>query len=85
MKNTLEDLRNHLFAALEGLADTEKPLDLERAKAISQVGQTIIETAKIEVKYLEVTGSDVNGRFFPQSEGERAERTRRELEAGRRQ
>lgn len=85
MKNTLEDLRNHLFAALEGLADNEKPLDIERAKAIAQVGQTIIESAKIEVKYLEITGNDANGKFFPLSDSDRADRTRRELEAGRRQ
>lgn len=56
MKNKIEDLRNHLFAALEGLADEEKPLDLERAKTIAAVAQTIINSAKVEVEYMEVTG-----------------------------
>ena len=31
-KNKIEDLRDHLFAALEGLSDEEKPMDLERAR-----------------------------------------------------
>jgi hypothetical protein len=82
MKNTMADLRNHLFAALEGLADTDKPLDIERAKAISQVAQTVIETAKVEVKFLAVSGSEPGSQFFPISETERAERTRRALASG---
>ncbi|MHB8368952.1 MAG: hypothetical protein ACYDBP_04565 [Leptospirales bacterium] len=61
MKNRIEDLRNHLFAALEGLADEEKPLDLERAKAIATVAQTIINSAKVEVEYLEITGQGGSG------------------------
>lgn len=81
MKNTLEDLRNHLFAALEGLADTEKPLEIERAKAISQVAGVIIESARVEVKYLEATGQETGGKFFPISESDRAERTRRALDS----
>lgn len=38
MKNQLTDLRNHLFATLEALQDDDKPMDIERAKAICQVG-----------------------------------------------
>ncbi len=49
MKNKMVDLRNHLFAALEGLSDPEKPMELERAKAIADVAQTIINSAKVEV------------------------------------
>lgn len=55
MKNKIEDLRNHLFAALEGLADGEKPMEIERAKAIADVGRVIIETAKAEVAFLQAT------------------------------
>jgi len=54
MKNKLEDLRNHLFVALEGLLDEEKPLEIERAKAVAQVGAVLVETAKVEVKAIEV-------------------------------
>jgi hypothetical protein len=29
MQNKIEDLRNHLFACLESLADPEKPMELD--------------------------------------------------------
>lgn len=37
MKNKIEDLRNHLFEALEALKDTDKPMELDRAKTIANV------------------------------------------------
>lgn len=52
---TIDDLRKHLFTVLEGLADKEKPMDLERAKATCEVAQTIINGAKVQVDYLRVT------------------------------
>jgi hypothetical protein len=55
-KNTLQDLRDHLFATLESLADPEKPGDIDRAKAICQTAQSIIDTARVEIKYIEVVG-----------------------------
>lgn len=56
MKNKLEDLRNHLFAALEGLADESKPMDVERAKAIADVGRVVIEAAKTELAIQQLQG-----------------------------
>lgn len=54
---TIADLRGHLFAALRGLTDPEKPMDIERARAVSDMAQTIINSAKVEVDYLRVSGS----------------------------
>ena len=56
MKNRLEDLRNHLFATLEGLTDPdpEKPMDIERAKAVTAVAGKMIDSAKVEVDFLRV-------------------------------
>lgn len=56
MKNKIEDLRNHLFATLEALQDEEKPMDLDRAKVIAEVAQTVINSAKVEVDFAKVTG-----------------------------
>jgi hypothetical protein len=56
VKNKIEDLRNHLFATIEGLMDDEKPLDIERAKAIADVAQVIVNSAKVEVDFLKVSG-----------------------------
>ncbi len=64
MKNKVEDLRNHLFATIEGLLDPDQPLDIERAKAVAQVGSVIIESAKVEVKALETLGGQVNSDFL---------------------
>lgn len=50
--NTGEGLRVELFATLRALR--EGKIDVERAKAISEVAQTIINSAKVEVDYLRV-------------------------------
>lgn len=68
MRNKIEDLRNHLFATLEALQDTEKPMDIERAKAISDVAQTIINSAKVEVDFAKVTGKTPSSVFLPNEE-----------------
>lgn len=65
MKNKIEDLRNHLFATLEALQDEDKPMDFERAKTISYVAQTIINSAKAEIDYLKITGAVGGTDFIP--------------------
>lgn len=69
MKNKVEDLRDHLFETIEALKDKEQPMDIERAKAIAQVAQTIIESAKTEVKFLETVGGTAHSNFFPPEGG----------------
>lgn len=64
MKNKLDDLRNHLFEVIEALKDEEKPMDIARAKAVSEVAQTLIETAKTETRYLELVGGQSASDFF---------------------
>ena len=56
MKNKISDLRDHLFATLESLRDEDKPMELDRAKAIAEVSQQIINSAKVECEFLEITG-----------------------------
>lgn len=65
MKNKIEDLRNHLFATLESLQDDEKPMDINRAKAIADVAQVIVNSAKIEVDFIR-TGRDGGTGFIPE-------------------
>lgn len=75
-KNKISDLRDHLFATLEALSDPEKPMDLARAHAISEVAQTIINSAKVEVDLLKVVGDALPGsKFFdaPESKFARIE------------
>lgn len=65
-KNKMTDLRDHLFATLESLRDEEKPMDLDRARTISRVAQTLIDSAKVEVelvKALDRSGPATRGFF----------------------
>jgi len=60
----INDLRSHLFEAIQGLKN--KTMDLDTAKAISDISQTIINTAKVEVDYMKVTGGTiVSSGFIP--------------------
>ncbi len=61
MKNKIENLRDHLFATLEALRDKDSPMDIERARAISTVANSIIETAKVEVRFIETVGGKGTG------------------------
>lgn len=56
MKDKMVDLRQHLFETLEGLMDKDEPMELDRAKAVSEVAQTLINSAKVEVDFIKATG-----------------------------
>ena len=65
MKNKITDLRDHLFETLEALKDKENPMEIERARAISDVAQTIINSAKVEVEFMKTSGGNGSG-FVPE-------------------
>ena len=48
-KNQINHLRDHLFETLEALKDPDNPMELERAKAICEISQCIVNSAKVEV------------------------------------
>lgn len=61
MNRDIQGLRNHLFAQLEKLGDEDMAGDdlkqeIERGKSISQLSASILDTAKAEFKYMELTG-----------------------------
>lgn len=61
MKNKIEDLRDHLFTTIEALLDEEKPMDIDRAKAVADVAQVMINSAKVEVEFMKTTGGTGSG------------------------
>jgi len=65
MKNRLGDLRNHLFETIEMLKDEEKPMDIKRAQAIKDVAQTVINSAKLEIEFMELVGCKGSGFLEP--------------------
>lgn len=52
----LSALRAHLFDAIRGVRDGS--LDLDKAKAINEIGKTLTETARVEVDFLRASGGD---------------------------
>lgn len=64
MPNNIDDLRDHLFDTLKALKDEKNPMDVSRAKAISEVAGRIIDTAKVENDHLKLTGATGSG-FIP--------------------
>lgn len=53
MSKNLSDLREALFDALQKVKDGS--LDIDKARAINEIGKTLVDTAKVEVDYLRVT------------------------------
>lgn len=70
-QNKIEDLRNHLFAQLErlgdeSLSDEAMQKEIERSKAISDVSQVVINSAKLEVDYMKHVGGRPATGFIPE-------------------
>jgi hypothetical protein len=63
MKNSMVDLRNHLFETLEELKDKENPMPVDRALAIAEVASQLIETAKVEVAFIKATDASGENAF----------------------
>ena len=51
MNNDLEELRAHLFGAMRMVKSGE--MDVSQARTISDLGRTLIGTAKVELQYME--------------------------------
>ena len=64
-KHGISDLRDHLFETLAGLRDKQNPLDIDRARAVSDIAKVIVESAKVEVDFLKVTGAVRSTGFLP--------------------
>jgi hypothetical protein len=61
-KDKIQDLRHHLFETIEMLKDKE--MDIATAKAIAEVSQVIVNTAKVEVSFIRVTQSTEDTGFI---------------------
>jgi hypothetical protein len=67
-RNKITDLRDHLFETLESLKDPDRPMPIDRARAIAEVAQTIINSAKVEVDLVKAMqgseGVEPGSKFF---------------------
>lgn len=62
MTKSISDLYDSLFETLEAVKNGS--MDIDRAKMVTEVGQTIINTAKVEVLYVRETGGAVTSSFI---------------------
>ena len=51
----IHTLRAHLFAEIQALREGKPGATVERAKAVSDIAQTIINTAKVELEFMRQT------------------------------
>lgn len=63
---SMDDLRDHLDHLMKRLRDdSDTALDLDRAKLLIEAGQTVINSAKVEVDFMRVTGQMSGTGFIP--------------------
>lgn len=63
-KHTIDDLRDMMFQTLQALKDKEQPMEIERALAMNEVAQVIVNSAKVEVEHMRISGGAGSG-FIP--------------------
>jgi len=64
MSEDIVGVRAHLFATLKGLKDGS--ITPEKARAINETAQVIVNTAKVEVDNLRATNRISGSGFFPE-------------------
>lgn len=52
------DLRNHLFATIEALMDNDENMEVEKAKAIADLGRVLIDSARAETELVALMRKD---------------------------
>lgn len=56
----IDQVRQALMDTLNDLRDRNKPMDIDRAKAVAHVASVLVDTAKVENEYLEIVGKDLS-------------------------
>lgn len=64
MKNKIQDLRNELFDTITMIKNGE--IDLDKAKAITDIAQVLVNSAKVEVDFIRaLDGIGTGSGFIP--------------------
>lgn len=72
MSQNINDLRKTLFETLQGVKDGT--VSVEKARAVADLSQNIINTAKVEIDYLKA-GGKVTSEFIEVSQPKQLEST----------
>ena len=65
-RNKIEDLRNLLFEQIEKLMDKDADTEVEtqKAEAIANLASVIVSSAKVEIDFLKMMGTEGTGTGF---------------------
>ena len=55
-KSHIEQVRQALLDTLGALRDSDNPMDIDRARAVAHVASVLVDSAKVEIDYLKITG-----------------------------
>ena len=74
-RNKIEDLRNLLFEQIEKLMDKDADTEVEtqKAEAIANLASVIVSSAKVEIDFLKMMGTEGTGTGFIPVEKKRIE------------
>lgn len=67
-RRQIDDLRDRLFETLDQLNDKDHPMEIDRAKAVAEVAQVIINSAKVEVEFMRQRDGRTATGFIPEGE-----------------
>lgn len=65
MSKTISDLREKMFETIDALNAKENPMDIDRALAVVKVAGAIIDSAKVEVDAMRISGARGTGFVAP--------------------
>lgn len=64
----IDTVRQQLIDTLADLRNRDKPMEVDRARAVAQVASVLVDTARVEVEYLKATSGDSSS-FLKRQEG----------------
>ena len=56
----ISELRTELLSTMRDLRNRTNPMEPERARAVAQVAGVLVDSARVEVEYIKVTGQDTS-------------------------
>jgi hypothetical protein len=62
-QNSLAELRAVLFETIRGVRAGST--DLDQARSVNALAQTLVDTGRLEVEYARATGSEIEAGFLP--------------------
>ena len=63
--STMDDMREELMQTLRDLRNRDRPMEVDRARAVAQVASVLVDSARAEVDYIKATkDADLRSSFI---------------------